>query len=314
MRSIAALTLSLFSVPVASAGLVAVNADLSPRVEGGRIVVGASDHDGNFLPVAGVFHYPFGVDPLDPYFTDNPGVAPRAGSGLPAGSQVRFDVLWRLARWGGGGAVGFLPPEDGAALFISFTPWGFGSTHVTVTGTTPAQPGFAFGTVSTSGSMHRHLNAYLLGADGNPFGGDGVEPAPGAYLTAIRLASSDAGIAPSNAVYLVYNSGLAPTDFAGAVAYIADPIPGDADFSGRVDVADLGLLATHWQTTGREWFEGDFNRDGAVDVADLGLIASNWQGQTSFAEAWAGFASAIPEPSTALGAAGLVLLRRRRGR
>jgi hypothetical protein len=43
-----------------------------------------------------------------------------------------------------------------------------------------------------------------------------------------------------------------------------------------VDVADLGTLASNWQTSA-PWTSGDFDYSGSVDVADLGLLASNWQ-------------------------------------
>lgn len=51
---------------------------------------------------------------------------------------------------------------------------------------------------------------------------------------------------------------------------------GDADGNGAVDVADLGLLATHWLQPGRTFEQGDFNYDGLVDVADLGILATRW--------------------------------------
>jgi hypothetical protein len=51
---------------------------------------------------------------------------------------------------------------------------------------------------------------------------------------------------------------------------------GDADLDGDVDVADLGILASNWQTTA-VWTGGDFDFSGVVDVADLGMLASNWQ-------------------------------------
>jgi hypothetical protein len=51
---------------------------------------------------------------------------------------------------------------------------------------------------------------------------------------------------------------------------------GDADLNGRVDVADLGRLASSWQTSA-PWTNGDFDYSGFVDVADLGMLASNWQ-------------------------------------
>ena len=51
---------------------------------------------------------------------------------------------------------------------------------------------------------------------------------------------------------------------------------GDANLDGIVDVSDLGLLATTWQSSG-DWQQGDFNGDDVIDVSDLGILASNWQ-------------------------------------
>jgi hypothetical protein len=88
---------------------------------------------------------------------------------------------------------------------------------------------------------------------------------------------------------------------------------GDTDLDGDVDVADLGNLASHWQTPG-VWTDGDFDYTGSIDVNDLGLLATNWQAGvgsplTPTARPWAlaealssfGLPSAsIPEP-TAIG-------------
>jgi hypothetical protein len=55
-------------------------------------------------------------------------------------------------------------------------------------------------------------------------------------------------------------------------------VNGDANHDGTVDVSDLGILATNWQTTtGKNYQLGDFNYDGLVDVGDLGILATNWQ-------------------------------------
>jgi hypothetical protein len=51
---------------------------------------------------------------------------------------------------------------------------------------------------------------------------------------------------------------------------------GDANLDRRVDMMDLGALATHWQAAGN-WVDGDFDYNGVVDVNDLGLLATNWQ-------------------------------------
>jgi autotransporter-associated beta strand protein len=98
---------------------------------------------------------------------------------------------------------------------------------------------------------------------------------------------------------------------------------GDADLNGLVDVADLGILASNWQTS-QIWIGGDFDYSGMVDVNDLGLLASNWQagvgaplGAGSLAEALASLglpSASVPEPAmlgvTMVGALGA--LRRRR--
>jgi hypothetical protein len=66
---------------------------------------------------------------------------------------------------------------------------------------------------------------------------------------------------------------------------------GDIDLNAKVDVADLGILATNWQDPGY-WPIGDFDHSGTVDINDLGLIATNWQqgvpnyNGPTFNEAW----------------------------
>ncbi len=53
-------------------------------------------------------------------------------------------------------------------------------------------------------------------------------------------------------------------------------IPGDANFDGSIDVADLGILGVNFHLTDLAWTDGDFNFDGTVDVSDLGLLGANW--------------------------------------
>jgi hypothetical protein len=75
---------------------------------------------------------------------------------------------------------------------------------------------------------------------------------------------------------------------------------GDANLDGQVDVADLGALATNWQTSSN-WTGGEFNYDGFVDVSDLGALATNWQdGAGSLTQAMGslGFSRInLPEPA-----------------
>lgn len=52
---------------------------------------------------------------------------------------------------------------------------------------------------------------------------------------------------------------------------------GDANEDGRVDVADLGILAANYGRSDQgTWSQGDFNCDGRIDVADLGILAANY--------------------------------------
>ena len=100
---------------------------------------------------------------------------------------------------------------------------------------------------------------------------------------------------------------------------------GDANLDGMVDISDLGILATRWQSVGT-WKRGDFNLDGYIDISDLGILATNWQVGTgsaaslSFDEALASVGlsgTLVPEPAgAALLAlcASLISLRRRSAR
>jgi autotransporter-associated beta strand protein len=93
---------------------------------------------------------------------------------------------------------------------------------------------------------------------------------------------------------------------------------GDADLDGDVDVADLGGLATNWQTSAA-WTGGDFDHNGTVDVNDLGLLATNWQAGVgtgpSLGEALNSLGLpqvSVPEPTWTLVTLPWPLLRRRR--
>ncbi|KKL59725.1 hypothetical protein LCGC14_2212450, partial [marine sediment metagenome] len=57
---------------------------------------------------------------------------------------------------------------------------------------------------------------------------------------------------------------------------LPDPIAGDVTLDGRVNITDLGALASNWQSSNASWTGGDFNGDGLVNITDLGALASNW--------------------------------------
>ena len=114
-----------------------------------------------------------------------------------------------------------------------------------------------------------------------------------------------AGLTLFNGVSVDATSILVESDFKG-----------DANLDRKVDVTDLGTLATNYgKTVARGVLDGDFNQDGKVDVTDLGALATNYGLGTT-----GGFSvsssSAVPEPASlmvlALGSAALMARRRRR--
>ncbi len=114
----------------------------------------------------------------------------------------------------------------------------------------------------------------------------------------------------SQAAYRIYgdpNEGAATMGFRVSCSIVNEPLPGDANGDGNVDVTDLGILATNYGAVGgAEWSTGDFSGDGNVDVSDLGILATNY-GVVA--------AEAVPEPSTlSLLLFGMLALIRRRRR
>ena len=89
-----------------------------------------------------------------------------------------------------------------------------------------------------------------------------------------------------------YHDGIPGFMALGIVEVAPLPGPGDANGDGNVDVSDLGILATHYDTGGGlGWGDGDFNGDGAVDVIDLGVLATHFDSGPSVV-------ASIPEPGT----------------
>jgi len=307
------LLLSVTSAAQAQTHPFVFGSDPRPVVRSGSIGTDAYDDlTGNLITDVRHFGYTLGRSPGNPFFTSDPGFNAVVGSGLPAGQQLRFDATRQLAYWNGSGVPSFNNVPAGESLELRF-----GAAIATVTGTSTLVPGFSIGNIASGGSIHRHLNAFLVGS---------ASPTPGIYFTALRLATSGTSVSPSEAIYIAYGNQIPQADFARGLSYIANPLPGDANFDGRVDFSDLVILAVNYnRTTGSEWFDGDFNRDRAVNFNDLVSLAVNYNtatvvqiGTVGFTQAfiadWNRATALVPEPaSVAFGVVGgLVLLQRRK--
>src|SRR5882757_6218425 len=76
--------------------------DVSPGAASGHIVTNAfEDATSTFVSNVRVFHYGLGED--SPFFTQDPGFHPVAGSGLPTGTAITVSIGSPLKYWNGSG-------------------------------------------------------------------------------------------------------------------------------------------------------------------------------------------------------------------
>jgi len=198
--------------------------DVSPFVSGNKIATnGFADATNQTDPGRHVFSYE--VDPTQGYFTMDPGFTAFAGSGLPSGQQLSFNVLngasfaqvGDLTYWNGSGPVSFGAVPSSETLRLNF-----GVSNITVTGAASPVPGFSLGTIASDGSIHRHVSAFLNGSGGN-------NPADGIYLLGLELTVPNSGLKNSAPLYVLYNNGLTDAQSAAAHNYantLVVPEPG----------------------------------------------------------------------------------------
>ncbi len=167
----------------------------------------------------------------------------------------------------------------------------------------------------TGATPYTTIRGYIkAGYNAGNWLGNGVRSSTAAGLTSTGL-----GYAEASLLGLVSFSGQ-PVDATSIL--VKYTYYGDATLDGQVDISDLGLLATSWQTAG-DWSQGDFDYSSFIDISDLGKLATNWQlgvGSPlgpSFDEALAAVGLAgvsVPEPTMLLFSSALAGLLSHRGR
>ena len=151
------------------------------------------------------------------------------------------------------------------------------------------------------------------GYNNGAWNGDGIPSATAAATPSIAV-----GYAEASELFTTF-----PATFAGETIDDTTVVMrltrwGDADLSGRVDLADFNRLAAHFNEGGF-WSNGDFNYDGFVNLPDFNLLAANFNlsagpDGTVDPEDWAALASAVPEPAAAGVLVAPILAARRRRR
>ena len=131
--------------------------------------------------------------------------------------------------------------------------------------------GFAFAAISSTGSVHQHINFYL-----NP------PQTTGIYLLKLDLESSNPSIAPSQPFYFLFNDGRPVSELEDAFetleAMLTPACPGDINGSNTVDVDDLNGILSNWLVNVGVGSPLDLaNNDGVITVDDLNVVLSNWQ-------------------------------------
>ena len=210
----------------------AQHADIKPNLQDGRIVTdGWIDAFSQQINGLQVFGLDFQEDPLDPLVINDPGFntvggkartggksahlkSSRPGTVRPVGEPV---VLERL------GADQLRTSASGETLRLNK-----GTQDRTFGNDAAAIPDLAIGATGTNGSLHQHVNSFLQGSDGNVDPSDGIIPAEGIYLVPFQLGSSDAGIADSRPLFLVYNNGRSEAVHDAAIEWVETnlaPIP-----------------------------------------------------------------------------------------
>jgi len=204
---VAAAALALTSA--ASAALTEEHFDVWLRSDGGNLVTGAIDEDGNPLAErARVFGAEFGEDPGFPYTAFEPGFQAIDGHFDPF-QPFRIDFDGAVEAWIGDGFGG-----TDTTVTIEFGPQSFTS------GDGPVE-GFQW-TTDAAGGFHDHFDLIANGAGG-------ADPATGIYLLPLSVTDLAGGLGSTDTFWFVLNLGADEAEHEAAIEWVEAtlvPAPG----------------------------------------------------------------------------------------
>ena len=88
---------------------------------------------------------------------------------------------------------------------------------------------------------------------------------------------------------LTFSYGNANGQFLRGLVEYVPGVLGDVNFDGIVNIFDINLISSNWNSTGPT---GDANGDKVVNIFDINLVSSHWN------ETVPGGTTAVPEPAT----------------
>jgi PEP-CTERM motif len=88
---------------------------------------------------------------------------------------------------------------------------------------------------------------------------------------------------------LTFSYGDADHQFLRGLVEYVPGVLGDVNFDGIVNIFDINLISSNWNSTGPT---GDANGDKVVNIFDINLVSSHWN------ETVPGSTTAVPEPAT----------------
>jgi Concanavalin A-like lectin/glucanases superfamily/Dockerin type I domain len=217
---------------------------------------------------------------LDSIPTGNGGIL---GKYLGSGNQRSY-LLYVNGQGAGDGALGMVISPNGtftnAADLVDNVPLPTGEWLYVV------------GTYQPNQAMRLYVNGVLVGqrTSGIP---SQIYSSTADFWAGLQFDSSIGNHLPGLIDEVaIYARALSAAEIAAHFAAgLAEPVPGDVNFDGVVNIFDVNVVSAHWNEAGPA---GDANSDGVVDIFDINLISSHWT---------AGGSAAVPEPASFLLAA-----------